>query len=242
VVSRFARLSPWGRIVAVSALLVLGSAAALAVARVASGEERLATYAVRGSLNGIALDLGDGDVVIAGGGERSDVAVERTDSFTFGHAATPRRSVRDGVFSIRSRCPQTTLQGCSVRYRLVVPDNVPVEVRTTSGSVRFSGYRGSGTVTTRSGDVSVDGFCGFSLQARSDAGSIDADAACAPQQLALRSTSGDVRAVVPAGRYRVDADSASGTAVVRGVRVAPDGPFRLDASSSSGDVTVEGSR
>jgi hypothetical protein len=74
---------------------------------------------------------------------------------------------------------------------------------------------------------------------RSDTGNIDADAACPPQQLALRSTSGDVRADVPAGRYRVDADTASGKAVVRGVRAVPDGPFSLDASSSSGDVTVE---
>ena len=48
-------------------------------------------------------------------------------------------------------------------------------------------------------------------------GSIVADAACAPQGLELRSSSGDVRAVVPAGRYRVDADSASGEAVVRGI-------------------------
>src|SRR3712207_7216841 len=39
------------------------------------------TYAVRGSLNGIALDLGDGDVVVAGGGDRADVAVQRTDRF-----------------------------------------------------------------------------------------------------------------------------------------------------------------
>jgi hypothetical protein len=241
VVTRLARLSPWGRLVAACAVLVLGSAIALGIARVASGEERLATYAVHGSLNGIALDLGDGDVVVAGGA-KGDVTVERLDRSTFGHAATAQRSVGDGVFRLRSRCPQTALHSCSVRYRLVVPDNVPVEVRTDGGSVRFSGYRGSGSVRTRSGDVRVDGFCGFSLQARSDTGDIDADATCAPQQLALRSTSGDVRAVVPDGRYRVDADSTSGTAVVRGVRAVADGPFSLDVSSSSGDVTVEAGR
>jgi hypothetical protein len=241
-VSRLARLSTWGRLVAVSALLVLGSAIGLTIARVASGEERLATYAVRGSLNGIAIDLGDGDVVVAGGGARADVAVQRTDRFTFGHPATVRRTVSDGVFRVRSRCPQTVLHSCSVRYRIVVPDNVPVEVRTDSGTVRFSGYRGSGSVRTRSGDVRVEGFCGFSLQARSDTGDIDAGAACPPQQLVLRSTSGDVRAVVPDGRYQVDADSASGNAVVRGVRAVHDGPFSLDASSSSGDVTVEAVR
>jgi hypothetical protein len=212
------------------------------IARVASGEERLATYVVRGSLNGIALDLGDGDVVVAGGGNRADVSVQRTDRFTFDHPAVVERSVADGIFRIRSRCPESALPSCSVRHRLVVPDNVPVEVRTDTGTVRFSGYRGSGTVRTRTGAIRVEGFCGFSLQARSDSGDIAADAACAPQQLVLRSTSGDVRAVVPDGRYRVDADSSSGRAVVRGVRTAQDGPFGVDASSSSGDVTVEARR
>jgi hypothetical protein len=238
-VSRLARLSPWGRLVAVSALVVLGAGIALVIARVAAGEERLATYAVRGSLNGIALDLGDGDVVVAGGGNRADVSVQRRDRFAFDHPAVVERSVEDGVFRVRSRCPQTALPSCSVRYRVVVPDNVPVEIRTDTGTVRFSGYRGSGTVRTRTGAVRVQGFCGFSLQVRSDSGQIDADASCAPQQLVLRSTSGDVRAVVPAGRYRVEADSSSGAAVVRGVQAVQSGPYGVDATSSTGDVTVE---
>jgi hypothetical protein len=228
--------------VALSALLVVGAGVALIIARVASGEERLATYAVRGSLNGIALDLGDGDVVVAGGGNRADVTVQRTDRFTFDHPAVAERSVEDGVFRIRSRCPRSALPSCSVHYRVVVPDNVPVEIRTDTGTVRFSGYRGSGTVRTRTGAIRVQGFCGFSLQARSDSGDVDADASCAPQQLVLRSTSGDVRAVVPEGRYRVDADSSSGSAAVRGVQAVQSGPYSVDASSSTGDVTVEASR
>jgi hypothetical protein len=197
---------------------------------------------VRFSLNGIALDLGDGDVVVAGGGNRADVIVQRTDRFTFDHPAVVERSVGDGVFRIRSRCPRSALPSCSVRYRVVVPDNVPVEIRTNTGTVRFSGYRGSGTVRTRTGAIRVEGFCGFSLQARSDSGDIDADAACAPQQLVVRSTSGDVRAVVPEGRYRVDADSSAGTAEVRGLQPVQTGPYSVDASSSTGDVTVEASR
>jgi hypothetical protein len=238
-VSRLARLSPWARLVAASALLVLGAGIALVIARVASGEERLATYVVRGSLNGIVLDLGDGDVVVAGGGERADVAVQRTDRYTFDHPAVAERSVQDGIFRIRSRCPRSALPSCSVRYRVVVPDNVPIEIRTDTGTVRFSDYRGSGTVRTRTGAIRVRGFCGFSLVARSDAGDIDAGAACAPQQLLLRSTSGDVRAAVPEGRYRVDVDSASGRALVRGVQAVQTGPYSVDASSSTGDVIVE---
>jgi DUF4097 and DUF4098 domain-containing protein YvlB len=131
-------------------------------------------------------------------------------------------------------------RACSVRYRVVVPDNVPVTVRTAGGTVRFRGYRGSARVTTRSGDVDITGFCGFSLQARAESGDIAAGAACPPQQLTLRSTSGSVQVFVPPGRYQVEAESAAGSHSVRGLDAVADAPFAIQALSSSGDVTVEG--
>jgi DUF4097 and DUF4098 domain-containing protein YvlB len=127
-----------------------------------------------------------------------------------------------------------------VHYRVVVPDNVPVTVRTAGGAVRFQGYRGSARVTTRGGDIDIAGFCGFSLQARAESGDIAANAACAPQQLTLRSTHGSVRVSVPRGRYQVEAESAAGRHSVRGLDAAPDAPFAIQALSSTGDVSVEG--
>jgi hypothetical protein len=234
------RISRWGVLVTVSAVLVIGGAAALLIASVSSSHERTVSFAVRGSLNGVALDVGDGDVVIAGGGQRPELEVERTDRYAFGHDADVQRTVSGGELSLRARCPSTLPHGCSVRYRLVVPDNVPVTVRTSGGKVRFSGYRGSARVTTRSGDIDIGAFCGFSLEARAESGDIAASTACAPQELSLRSTSGSVRASVPTGRYRVEAESASGTHQVRGVAAVSDAPFSIQALSSSGDVVVEG--
>ena len=235
-----ARISRWGIVVMVSALLVVGAVAALAIASVASSHERLVSFAVRGSLSGVALDVDDADVLIAGGGQRSVLGVQRTDRFAFGHDADVQRTVVGGELRIHSRCPDTVPRACSVRYRLVVPDNVPVTVRTSGGTVRFSAYRGSARVTTRGGDVDVAGFCGFSLQARAESGDIAASAACAPQQLTLRSTSGSVRVAVPPGRYQVEAESASGSHSVRGVDAVADAPFAIQALSSSGDVSVVG--
>jgi hypothetical protein len=235
-----ARISRWGVVVMASSLLVVGGAAALAIASVTSSHERLVSFAVRGSLSGVALDVGDADVLIAGGGRRSVLGVQRTDRFAFGHDAAVQRSVTGAELRIHSRCPNTVPRACSVRYRVVVPDNVPVTVRTAGGTVRFRGYRGSARVTTRSGDVDIAGFCGFSLQARAESGDIAASAACAPQQLTLRSTQGSVRVSVPAGRYQVEAESASGSHSVSGLDAASDAPFAIQALSSSGDVTVEG--
>jgi len=236
------RVSRWGVVVMVSALLVVGGAAALVIASIASRRERSVSFAVRGSLNGVALDVSDADVEIAGGGQRALLGVQRIDRFAFGHDADVRRVVTGGELRIRSRCPSTVPRGCSVRYRVVVPDNVPVMVRTTGGTVRFRGYRGSARVTTRSGDIDIGAFCGFSLDARAESGDVTASAACAPQQLSLRSTSGSVRASVPPGRYRVEAESASGTHRVLGVASVSDAPFSIQALSSSGDVLVEARR
>jgi hypothetical protein len=238
--ARGPRLSPWGRLVAVSAALVGGAAIVLAGWAAASAQERRVSYAVRGALNGLALDVGAADVEIVGVGRRPAVEVLRTDRYAFGHDVRTRRSVADGVFRLRSRCPVTALaRSCSVRYRVLVPDNVPVTVHTADGTVGFRDYRGSARVSTGSGDVQVESFCGFGLQVRTESGAVDVDAACPLQRLSLRTTSGAIRAVVPPGRYRVDAESTSGSAVVRGLVAAPDALFELQALSTSGDVTVE---
>jgi hypothetical protein len=233
------RISRWGIVVMVSALIIGGAVAALAVASVTSSHERLVTFAVRGSLSGVALDVDAADVVIAGGGQRALLGVRRTDRYAFGHDADVRRVVSGGQLRITSRCPNTVPRACSVSYRAVVPDNVPVTVRTSGGTVSFRGYRGSARITTRGGDIDIEGFCGFSLQARAESGDIGASAACAPPQLTLRSTSGSVHVSVPPGRYQVEAESASGGHSVRGLETASDAPYAIQALSSSGDVSVE---
>ena len=237
---RPARLSPWGRLVTASAILVVGGAVALLAAGVASRQERIVSYAVAGALNGVTLDVGDADVEIVRGGARRAIDVRRTDRYAFGHPARFERTVGDGTVRLRSRCPETIADACSVSYRVVVPDNLPVDVRTGGGTVRLSEYHGSARVQTGSGDIDVGGFCGFSLSARTASGDVSAAASCAPQQLSLRSRTGSVRAVVPPGRYQVDAESASGSREVRGLSPVADAPFSIQALSSSGDVQVEG--
>jgi hypothetical protein len=234
------RLTPWATLVTVCAVFVVGCLSVLATLAVASQHERVVSYPVRGSLNGLTLDLGDADVTIARGGRRPAVEIERRERFAFGHSAVATRQIDGGVFMLRSRCPQTVLHSCSVRYRVVVPDNVPIDVRTTSGSVTLEGYRGSARVASGSGSVTVSDFCGFGLQARAGSGDITANVDCALQELSLRSTTGSVAAVVPPGRYRLDAETAAGRRTVRGVTDASDAPFSLQALSSSGDVRVEG--
>jgi hypothetical protein len=228
-------------LVIVSALLVAGSAAVLMAWDLASQRERLVSYPVGGAVSRVVLDVDDADVTVVGGGRGTQVEVSRREGYSFGRAAETHKTVEAGVFRVSSRCPDALPEACSVRYRVVVPDNVPVEVETGEGHVRLQRYQGSAEVTTSSGDVDVEGFCGFSLQATAVSGDIDATAACPLQQLALRSRTGSVHAIVPPGRYVIDAQSASGRQTLRGIGSTEDAPFSIQALSSSGDVLVEGS-
>ena len=231
--------SAWGWVVAACGILVGGALLTLLIWFLVSRETTVGTYSVRGSVNGIALDLGAADVEIVGGGDRPAIEVRRTDHFAFGRRAVAERRAQGGQLTIHSRCPQDVLSVCTSSYRLTVPDNVGVTVRTTSGDVRFTGYRGSAQVDTDTGGIAVNGFCGFALRARSQSGSVAAAASCALERLELRSRTGDVRATVPPGRYQIDADTDVGRRSVQGVTQTEDAPFQIQALSSSGDVTVE---
>lgn len=237
--SAIGQRSRWTLLVAASALVVLGVALLIAVWWALSSEQRVTSYAVRGSLDSISLDLGNADAEIVGGRDSPVVEVRRTDRFAFGQPAERLRDVSDGVLRLRSRCAPAILGSCSATYRLVVPNNVPVAVRTGSGDVRLAGFRGSARIQTLTGDIAASSFCGFQLQARADQGDVSATAACAPERLELRSRTGDVRAVVPPGRYRVDADSDDGTRTVRGLAPVDDAPFQILALSRGGDVRIE---
>jgi hypothetical protein len=233
-------LSPWGRLVALSAVVVVGCLVGLGAWAAASTKHRVASYSVSGTVSGVALDLDGADVVIARGGRRRGVEVYRMDRYAFGLQPRSRPEASAGQFRLVSRCPMTVLHSCSVSYRVVVPDSVSIDLRTGSGSIRLEGYRGPAQIATRSGDVSVTGYCGFSLQARTESGNIDASTLCSPPQLSLRATHGNVRAVVPAGRYRLDAETAGGTRTVQRIADSQEAPFSIQALSSAGDVTVEG--
>ncbi len=233
------RPSPWAILVAACALLVVGGFAAVAVGNLASRSERIATYVVRGSLSEVVLDLGDGDVVVARGKPGASVAVRRVERYSYDRRPTTERSVEGGVFRASSRCPSTILDDCSVSYRVLVPDNVSVDITTGGGGVRLEDYRGSGSIATDGGDVTVTGYCGFSLEVSTNGGSVAASADCPPSRLRLRTGSGAIRATVPPGSYVLEAESSTGAETVRGLTSVVDAPFSVQALSRSGSVVVE---
>jgi Putative adhesin len=222
-------------------LVLVLVAAVMGVWWAASSETRITTYRVVGTLSGVELDLGAAPVEIAGGAGGA-VEVRRTEDFAFAQPPEETRSVEGGVLKIESRCPETVLGTCRASYRIAIPDNVQVNIRTSTGRVQVAGLNGSARISTGSGGIAVGGFCGFTVIATSVSGDVSAGADCSPDRVELRSTSGNVRAVVPPGRYRVDVHSDAGTERVRGLTVADDASNAVQALSGTGNVTVQGGR
>ena len=235
------RASPWWWLVTASALLLVAVAAVMGVWWAASSETRITTYRVVGTLSTVELDLGAAPVDIAGGAGGA-VEVRRTEEFAFGQPPEETRTALGGILRIESRCPETVLGTCRASYRIAIPDNVQVNIRTSTGRVQVAGLNGSARISTGSGGIAVSGFCGFAIIATSVSGDVRAGADCSPDRVELRSTSGDVRAVVPPGRYRVDVHSDAGTESVRGLTVAEDASNAVQALSGTGNVTVAGGR
>jgi hypothetical protein len=235
------KVSPWWWLVGASALVLTGVAVVMGAWWAASSETRIVTYRVIGTLSAVELDLGAAPVEIAGGAGGA-VEVRRTEDFAFGRPPGETRTVEGGVLRIASSCPATVLGTCRASYRIAIPDNVQVNVRTSTGRVQIAGLNGSARVSTASGGIAIDGFCGFTVIATSVSGDVVARADCSPDRVELRSSSGTVRAVVPPGRYRVDVHSDRGAARVRGLTAADDASNAVQALSGSGDVTVEGGR
>jgi hypothetical protein len=232
-----ARRSHWALLVAGCAGVLVAAALAMAALWLVTSGTRTSSYGFAGPLLGVEIEIGRGDVEILGGG-RSDVHVRRTESYAYGHEPRERLALDGGVLRIASDCASLVVGSCSAAYSVAVPDNVPVTVNVAHGDVRLAAYRGSAHLATQGGGISVDAFCGFVLEATAKQGDVDVATACSPERLDLRSDSGDVRAVVPPARYRIDADSSSGRVDVRGLDAADDAPWEIRALSGSGDVSV----
>ena len=234
-------LSPWGRVVAISALLVVGGAIALAVGALASTRERLVSYPVTGTLDGLSFDLDDGDIVIVGGGRANAVEVRRTERSSFGHEpvtqrvgrrqrrarslALPHRAARavhgrlpgDRARQRRARRPHERREREPARLSRLGPDHRPAAARSTSRT----------TAATRS------------TRARAPAPSRCRPPARRRGCRCARARARSARRCRPAATT-IDAESSSGRESVRGLTARDDAPYSVQALSGSGDVTLEG--
>jgi hypothetical protein len=236
---RLRSLSPWDIAVALSVLVLAFAGAAMGALRLTSGSTSSASVVIRQPLTQVELTVERGDVEVLGGGGQNPVVLRHVDRSSFGHEPSEQRSVRGGVLRVRSRCPTILLGFCSTDYRLIVPDNVAVSVKSLHGGITLDAVHGSADLETDDGPIKVDAFCGFVLHAATNGGRIEVGTSCSPQRLELISSSGDISAVVPQGHYEVEAGSSSGRTNVRGLASERGAPWSIQAISNSGDIDLQ---
>jgi len=218
-----------------SAATLLIAGAVLGALWLSSTETRTVSSHLPASLRGIELQVQSGDVAIVGGSQ-SGVSISSSDRSAFGHGPRERRSLRGGILRVSSGCPRMVVGSCSASYRIDVPNDVPISIRTEHGDIRLTGYQGSADIATDTGAINVEDYCGFVLGAASASGDITVSTACSPERLTLRSDSGDVSATVPPGNYRIQAASGAGATSVRGLIDDGGAPWEIQALSNTGRV------
>lgn len=231
------RFTPWGLVLAGSAVTLLVAGAVLGAVWLWSTETRTVFLHLPASLGGIELHVQSGDVAVVGGSQ-TGVSISSSDRFVFGHGPRERRSLRGGILRITSGCPHMVVGSCSASYRIDVPNDVPISIRTEHGDIRLDGYSGSADVATDTGAINVEGYCGFVLGAASASGDVTVSTACSPERLTLRSDSGDVSATVPPGNYGIQAASSAGSTSVRGLIDDGGAPWAIQALSNTGNVRL----
>jgi DUF4097 and DUF4098 domain-containing protein YvlB len=111
-----------------------------------------------------------------------------------------------------------------------------VRARATSGDVEALDSTGAMTLQVTSGDVRALNITG-AVDAKSTSGDVDVNLATA-NSVTARATSGDVTVIVPAGKYQVRTEAASGDARTMGLVNDPASKLVIDVSAASGDATV----
>ena len=162
----------------------------------------------------IKADSGDIDIVPGEG----SVDVERTDRYVL-DSPDVTRTLDDGVLTIESKCDSVLAPFCATDFRVEVPRDVTVDVRTYSG------------------DVDIDGITGRQIDARSYVGDVHVDAA-RKGDVTARTNVGDVDVEVPRGTYAIDSDTAVGDSDVDGLVSSDGARHEVDARADVGSVDV----
>ncbi|MEE6259639.1 DUF4097 family beta strand repeat-containing protein [Plantactinospora sonchi] len=211
--------------------------------------------AYQGTFTELAVELGNGSAEVTAG-PPGQATVEQRLTWSYGRPVV-RQQHTDGRLLVTADCgTRPRLPGCAVAYRIAVPPEVVVTVRTGSGTVSVRDVTGSLDLRSRNGDVRVENVAGelrlharsgrvdgadlhsARVEARSGSGDVALRFATPPTTVLARADSGAITiAVPPPDGYNLHASAESGTRTVT-VREDPTAPRRIDAQAGNGNVRV----
>lgn len=180
-------------------------------------------------IRGVQVEVTTGEVLVRGDDDVTGVRLRRTARFGIRRPRVDEDIDDDRVLHLRARG--------TLRYELLVPSDIPVDVRMQSGSASVVAL--SGPVTLRTGAGSVDGRAleSRSVRAEAAAGSVRLWFDRQPSAVDVSTSAGEVDLRLPGGPYDVDASTSAGGCTVA-VPVAEGAACRVRARSSAGGVRI----
>ncbi|MEU9113094.1 DUF4097 family beta strand repeat-containing protein [Streptomyces sp. NPDC048483] len=200
-------------------------------------EKAQRTYTVDGKVTAVEATTHGGDieiVPIAAGG-----AVKVTEKYEYNDEKPhPAHAVKDGRLTLEAEECTGSGKQCKVSYRVLLPRNAAVDLRTSGGDVTVRGTSGPISAETSGGDITVADSTARKAKVKTSGGDVELTLAAVPDEVSGQTSGGDVTIRVPKGSYAVDASTSGGT---RTVSVPTDGgsAHKIAAKTSGGDVTVE---
>jgi len=178
---------------------------------------RSATF---GGVTALTVDLGFESLEVRGSSTASSVRLTRSYSWSFDRPGVGAHQA-GGRLSVTSSCGFSVGRGCSGHVRLVVPEGLPVTVRTSDGGVLLRHLTGA-------------------VAASSSDGGIDLRFAAAPARVRVQSHDGSIGVHVPhdGTSYRVTTDVSDGHEDVS-VPTDPGVVRHIDVTASDGSITVD---
>jgi len=243
----------------VLALLVIVVSAAVVLADVVFEQTTVVRHAFKGPIRTIVVRVDSGDVELVPAPGRG-VRVRESRHYIF-QAPSLQSGVRHGVLTIHATGCDAAFVTCRTDLRLTVPAGAAVVAQSASGDVTarridvrrarlgsdsgdvLAALRGRQALVrahSASGDVGVRANAARDIDAQTDSGDVVVAASGAPRRVVAISSSGEVRVVVPAGAYRVDAQSDSGAVRTKGISRNDRAARSIEAHADSGDVTLNG--
>lgn len=221
-------LGTTARVTAVVLSLLLIAYGVLSVISLMAREtgHRSATF---GGVTNLTVDLGFESLEVRGSSTASSVRMTRSYSWSFDRPSVGATEA-GGRLTVRSSCGFSVGRGCGGHVRLVVPEGLPMTVKTSDGSVLLRDLTGSVTSSTSDGHVTLRDVSG-PVDASSSDGGIDVSGVTG--RLTLRTRDGSIHGS-GLGTARVTAESSDGGIDLR-FAAAPD---RVHVRSRDGSIGV----
>ncbi|MEU8914781.1 DUF4097 family beta strand repeat-containing protein [Streptomyces nigrescens] len=218
------------------------SCAALAVfttgcSLVGSGPTKEAerTYTVQGKVTALSATTHGGDIEVVpvdGGGP-----VKVTEKYVYNEQKpSPGHGVKGGRLTLEAEdCGMG--RRCEVAYRVLLPRNASVHLRTSGGDITVRGATGGIDAETSGGDITVKDSTARTTTARTSGGNVDLALSTAPDEVSGRTSGGNVTIRLPKGSYDVEATTSGGNSKVS-VPKDESSAHKVTARTSGGDVSV----